>query len=392
MPLLTLVVPTHERFRYARDTVTNILRVTTDVEVVVSDTSRADEWHQVDPALLASGRLKIVRPGPGLTIVDNFNMGLAHATGTYLCFIGDDDLVTPDIERIVRWAAAHDVDAIRFNFPVLFYWPDYGHRSRPKDYAGTLWAHPFTGKVERHDARAALDEAKRKPGHGVLDMPCAYYGIISAALVKRIGERHGALFGGVSPDIYSAALISTEARHCVKIDYPVIVPGASGVSAAGQSAAGKHVGALRDNAHIGAFRDLVWDPLVPEFYSVPTVWGYSLVKALEVIDPDPEAPLKMRWGRLYARCLIFHRRFRAETRRAMAAYAARASRLRLCATLFVGALGELGWVAGRVAARLKGRSSGVTVIREVGDSRQALEAIDRVVRASRVQPDLGVPR
>jgi hypothetical protein len=375
MPLLTLIVPTHERFRYARDTVTNILRVTSDVEVVISDTSRNDEWQQLDPALLASGRLKIVRPGPGLSVVDNFNIGLSHATGTYLCFIGDDDLITPDIEPIVRWAAANDVDAIKFSFPILFYWADYRHRSRPEDYAGTIWASPFTGRVQRHDARAALDEAKRKLGRGVFDMPRAYCGIVSAELAGRIVERHGALFGGVSPDIYSAALISAEARHCVRIDYPAIIPGASSASTAGQSAAGTHVGALRDNAHVGAFRNLAWDLRVPEFYSVPTVWAYSLVKAVEVLDPEIEGRPHVSWGRLYAICLLFYRNYWSQTRRAMGEQKRLSSFLRLVRSTAAGILSEFAWLAGRVVARIRPKPGNVTIVKNVNDARQALDAV-----------------
>lgn len=386
MPLLTLVIPTHERFGYARETVSNILRITTDVEVVVSDTSREDEWHRLDPALLASDRLKIVRPGEGLSVVDNFNAGLSHASGTYLCFIGDDDLVTPSIERIARWAAANGVDAINLPFPVLYYWPDYQHRSRPELYSGTLWIHPFTGKIEPHDTGAALDEAKRKLGRGVFDMPRAYCGIISAELAARIVERHGSLFGGISPDIYSAALISKEARRCVRIDYPAIIPGASGASTAGQSAAGRHVGGLRDNAHVGAFRDLAWDPLVPEFYSVPTVWGYSLAKAIEKLGSAPGGRLDAGWGRLYAACLLSYRKFWPQIWRAMAEYRRLRSFTRLCLSMISGMMGEAIWLAGRMAARIKPAPSAV-IVRDVSTVGQALAAVDQML-LTRAGPDL----
>src|SRR3546814_1908638 len=81
-------------------------------------------------------------------------------------------------------------------------------------------------------------------------MPRAYCGLISLTLIKRILADHDALFGGVSPDIYSAALISAHSVNALDIDFPAVIPGASGASTAGQSAAGRHVGALRDNDHI----------------------------------------------------------------------------------------------------------------------------------------------
>ncbi|MFX7977155.1 hypothetical protein ABTK65_20135, partial [Acinetobacter baumannii] len=87
--------------------------------------------------------------------------------------------------------------------------------------------------------------------------------------VERIVARHGELFGGVSPDIYSAALISLESQKSYQVDFPIVIPGACAGSTSGKSAQGRHVGGLRDNAHIGAFKNLVWDARVPEYYSVP---------------------------------------------------------------------------------------------------------------------------
>ena len=92
----------------------------------------------------------------------------------------------------------------------------------------------------------------------------------------------------------------------MKIDFPAIIPGASGVSGAGQSAQGKHVGGLRDNSHMGAFKNLKWDERIPEFYSVPTVWAYSLLKAVEVSGIDLN---KVNFFSLYTKCLIYQRQF-----------------------------------------------------------------------------------
>jgi glycosyltransferase involved in cell wall biosynthesis len=345
MPALSLIIPTHERFRYAEGTVETILAMGDDIELIVSDTSAKNAWNAI-----VHPRLKVVRPTPGISVVDNFNIALSHATGDYVCFIGDDDLVAPEIVDITRRARALGVDAVRFAFPILFYWPDYLHRSNPEAYSGTVWVSGYSGRVRTLDTRAALREAANKVGHGVFDMPRAYCGLVARPLVKRIVARHGALFGGVSPDIYSAALIATHAQKTLDIDFPAVILGASGASTAGQSAAGRHVGGLRDNAHIRPFRDLVWHPLVPEFYSVPTVWGYSLIRALEQIKLDP--PVKPNWGRLYAQCLLYHRPYWSFTFQAMRNFVREKSLLALLATLTAGTVAEAGWALRRVWRRL----------------------------------------
>ena len=285
MPLLSIVVPTHERARYAIPTITSLLELTGDeTEIVVADTSAVDAITPALAGIPGGSRVTVVRPGQGLSVVDNFSAGLREARGDYLLFLGDDDLVSPVIVDLLRWAAANDVDALKLSFPALYYWPDFLHKRRHDFYAGSLHIQAFSGRVSHHDARAALRDAAIDLGGGVGEMPRAYAGIVSRQLVERIIRKHGTLFGGVSPDIYSAALIATEAKRCVYVDYPVVIPGSSGASTAGQSAQGRHVGKLRDNAHIAAFKSLAWNPIVPEFYSVPTVWGYTLLEALKRVE------------------------------------------------------------------------------------------------------------
>lgn len=382
MPILSLIIPTHERFRYAEGTVEAILAMGDDIEVIVSDTSANDPWGTI-----SHQRLKVVRPTPGISVVDNFNIALSHATGDYVCFIGDDDLVAPEIADIARHAGQLKIEAVRFTFPIVFYWQDYLHRSHPEAYSGTVWVSRYSAAVRTVDAHAALREAAAKLGHGVFDMPRAYCGLVARPLIERILAQHGALFGGVSPDIYSAALIATHSHKTIDIDFPAVILGASGASTAGQSAAGRHVGGLRDNAHIRPFRDLVWHPFVPEFYSVPTVWGYSLVRALEQITLTP--PVEPHWGRLYAQCLLYHRSYWRFTLRAMRNFARDKSALALATTLTAGGLAEIGWALGRIQRRLAVRFE-VTKderIAGVDGSASAAKIVARTILAG-PRPDL----
>lgn len=375
MTLLSLLIPTHERARYAVNTVTALLEGTSNTEVVVCDTSAEDAWAAVQERWLPSGRLKVVRPGGPLSVVENFNTALSQASGDYLCFIGDDDLVAPDIAEIAAWAASQDIESIGFDFPVHYYWPDYKHRWEPERYAGTLWVAPFSGRATPHDNAKAVRLAMARPGLGVFDMSRAYCGMISRNLVSRVIAKHGALFGGVSPDIYSALLLSVESRKSVRIDYPGVVPGASGASTAGQSASGGHVGTLRGNAHIGAFKDLIWHPLIPEFYSVPTVWSYSLLRAVEVVDDGTVSVSRMNLGRLYLRCLIYYPQFREQTLAAMRRYLDTASPITLALGMLRGAVAEVAWVFERIAVRLRPPTH-VTRHDRIQDVAEAMKALD----------------
>jgi glycosyltransferase involved in cell wall biosynthesis len=374
MPLLSIIIPTHERAQYAVQTIRALLRGLPDsVEVVVSDTSAED---QISPLLgddSVSKRLIFVRPGRTMNMVEHFNFALGHATGDYLCLIGDDDFVLPDLVDIAVWAKQRSVESVRLTFPAHYYWPDFRHKTRGQYYSGSLHISAFSCEVKRIDASKAMQNAAQQLGTGLGEMPRVYVGLVSNSLIKRVVERHGPLFGGVSPDIYSAALISSEAQIVYQIDYPAIVPGASLASGAGQSASGGHVGKLRENAHIGAFRDLVWDDLIPEFYSVPTVWAYSLMEAAPLVS---ELSRYAGYGRLYVKCLLWHRSYRGETLVAIRHYQQKFGTARLVGAMTTGLIHEAGWIGAKLWQRavLRLRPSRSIIIEDLPDSAAGIGA------------------
>lgn len=298
--LLSIIIPTHNREKYAKSSILAALSLGSDVEVVVTDSSTNDNLRQWVSDSIVNSRLKYVRTDSSFTVVDNFNCGLKNSSGDYLCFLGDDDFVDKSILDVAAWARNSEIDVIQCTLPASFYWPDFRSRIFGDGYSARLAIKKFTGTCSKVDSIEALNAALKNLGGGVMHMPRAYLGLLSRRVVKDITDRWGNLFGGVSPDIYSAALISHAAKKAVLVDYPFIVPGSSGVSTSGLSAMGKHNGALRDNPHIAPFKNLVWNNLVPEYYSVPTVWSYSLIEACRHVRLNA----KPNYGRLYLKCLI----------------------------------------------------------------------------------------
>ncbi|MBH3466868.1 glycosyltransferase [Pseudomonas carnis] len=355
MSILSVIIPTHNRARYAIPSIRSILDLSEEIQVVVCDSSPVDEISEAFKGLYPETRLKLVRSTEGISVVDNFNLGLQSADGDYLVFIGDDDFVAKEIIDVAHWAKKHDVDALKFNFPALYYWDDFKHSTRGDSYFGTLHMSPFTGDVVRHDVKASVNYALDNFGGGVFGMPRAYAGMISNTLAKRIEGKYGALFGGVSPDIYSSLLIATESTSCVLVDYPVIVPGASGQSTSGKSVTGGHYGALRDNAHIAPFKNLVWDARIPEFYSVPTVWSYSLLKAVERVQSQGGKSLNPNFGRLLLKCFVYFPGSYKYTLASLKAACAEFGVLKITAQLVFSVCSEFVWGLSRIINRVRAR-------------------------------------
>lgn len=332
MPILSVIIPTHNRQRYAIDAISTILENFPSTEVIVSDTSDTREIEQKLSRWIKEGRMIYNHPNKPLDVVANFQNGLNFATGDYLIFLGDDDCLGPNAEQIARWALSKGVDSVACSLCATYGWPDFMSKYFKDGYAAKLAINPYDGKIVSSNALVELKGCLDNFGAGVLKMPRAYLGMISRDLVNRIQVKYGDLFGGVSPDIYSAALISAESNKFVRVDYPFILPGSSGASASGQSATGGHKGTLRGNAHIGAFRNLIWDQSIPEFYSVTTVWSFSLLKAIEKINNND---LKPNYARLYVKSIIFHRKFLNETLASIKYSAIRLGVLRVTGMLVV---------------------------------------------------------
>ena len=378
-PLLSVVIPTHNRSQYALSTIKSLIALSSDIQIVVCDTSSDDVISTEFLNESNRGRLNIIRPPNNLSVVDNFNEALKYAKGHYVIFIGDDDFVTASVVEIAKWAKDNDVDAIRCTFPASYYWPDYYSQYFKDGYAAKLAVRSFTGSIKSLNSKEAYLTALDSLGGGVGEMPRAYLGLISMNLISAIEKKFGKLFGGVSPDIYSAALISNTASKVVDIDYPFIIPGHSGVSTSGQSASGGHRGKLRDNDHIRPFVDLKWDVLIPEYYSVPTVWGYSLFKAVEktgIGSPNLE--------RLYVKCMLYNTRYWPYTIKSIAARMHNSGVLRVVYKIILSFIIEIRIQLARILNRIKKPSAtgqSDTVFKSITDTEQASITLDAYLKS-----------
>ena len=186
-PLLSIVIPTHERAHYALKTACALMdSLPSSVEIIVSDTSKKDLLSEPLKDSVQEERLKLIRPERELSVVEHFNLAMSYATGDYLCFIGDDDFVLPELLQISIWAKKYKIEAVKMTFPALYYWPDFKHKTKDDLYSGSLHLENFSSSVRRVNAKLAMHNAAVNLGTGVGDMPRAYAGLISRILVERI--------------------------------------------------------------------------------------------------------------------------------------------------------------------------------------------------------------
>jgi hypothetical protein len=361
---ITIIIPTHNRQVYAAAAIAKITTVLPAAQIVVSDTSANDSLRAMLPTELRPGiDLTYVRPGQKMDVVSHFEFALGRANGDYVMFLGDDDCVGPGLMKVAEWAARNRVDAV-FSYGTKFianyFWPGVRSRFYGERYAGSLFVHRFSGGARRIDPIIALRGALRDIGRGLGSMPRLYHGLVSRALIERVRERFGSVFGGVTPDIYSAALISVLAENAWQVDYPICLPGGSPSSTAGTGAAGTDMTSLQQHPHTAAFANLQWDPVIPAFYAPYNVWAFSLKKAVDRIGRDD---LRPNLARLYAVAHINNR----EQREHIVNASRKAKSLGVDKiAVFREGVREAAFQARRIAARLLSPTAGGNAVRYQG--------------------------
>jgi len=317
--LLSIVVPTKNRARCAIPMIRSILALEGQAfELVITDNSDDDalaDWVAGQPA---DPRLRYERVRGVVSMTGNCNRAIGLARGEYVILIGDDDTVLPSILPACRWASENGVDALTPDLSIRYMWPDLRHRIFGMRQAGNVYLDPWPGTLTRADSGAEALACVRRAGQGMGRMANLYHGVVRRSVLEALRERTGDYVHGVSPDVYTSLAITTQVRNQFHYAGPVAIPGSSGRSNSGRQAVREHQGRLWDDPHMMPYVGETWPPEIPEFFGIETVWAQAALTACRKTGRD-DLLRAFDFTRLYAICLVKHRRNLPEIRAAMAA-------------------------------------------------------------------------
>lgn len=312
-PLLSVVIPTHNRARYAVHAIESVLSQGDErLELVVSDTSTDGElarWVAEHP-LGRDPRLNYFRPELRLDMTGNHNAAIGAARGDFLCLIGDDDTISATLLDAAQWAAEQGVDLIAPNVVANYVWPDFRSRYFGAGHASRLYFARQMGGGRFCTAQDALALALREAAQGTDGLPKLYHGLVRRTLMERVRERSGQYFHGSSPDVSGSIGLAACAERFLIVDFPLSIPGASGGSNTGRSAMNTHKGKLTAETQTSGFVESGWSAGVPKFFSVETVWGHAALSTLSHLDPA--AIPRYNFARLLGACRLRHPEYAAE--------------------------------------------------------------------------------
>lgn len=311
-PLLSILIPTHNRARYAISAIQSILAIPGDeLELVVSDTSTDNELANFiadkQNKFSSDRRLNYFKPQEKLDMTGNHNSALAAATGEFVCLIGDDDTVVPDALIAALWARNNSIDIISPNVVASYVWPDFKSLLMGGKHASRLYFSRRMGGALIVESKDALANAMKNAAQGTDGLPKIYHGIVRRSVLEEIKKITGAYFHGSSPDVSGAIGLALCSKNFLIVDYPLTIPGASGGSNTGRSAMNKHKGQLGQEEQTKGYTSSGWSLGVPRFFSVETVWAHA---ALETIKRFDLSQVKsFNYIRLLAICKVLHPEF-----------------------------------------------------------------------------------
>ena len=279
--LLSIVIPTRNRQKYAVAAVKQIYDVTDNrVQIVISDNSDDNSLLNDLQKMKFSDRVKYCYTSKRITGVDNYSKGVEMSDGEYLCCIGDDDGVMRYIVEITEFAHKHNVEAIsQVDWPT-YYWP--GVLRNHKNGALAFFSLEVRGSVKICNPKASLENLIKDGGISFLNnsLARAYHGIVKKECFDKIKGISGKYCNGLAPDIYFGTALSLVIKKTLVVDVPFTISGVCGSSESGKSANKKDYGDITSFTSLEGL-PYSWTGEAPAFYSSYTVWLETLVCALK---------------------------------------------------------------------------------------------------------------
>jgi len=310
MPLLSIVIPTKDRYTTLFPVVDMILSfdLNAELEIVIQDNSENNAYAlKFIEARIASKNLKYFHEVKPLSVIANSDKAVSNSSGEYVCFIGDDDGVMPNIVEVTKWMKENGFSALK-SYKPDYYWP--GQKSNYLDgfTSGVLnYSKWNSGSFEVISTGKALKITLSKGGNNIHFLPCLYHGIVERRILDVIFEKTGTFFPGPSPDMANAVALSQVIDSYVYVNYPICITGKSTKSGGGAGVLHKHISRIADAKHLPPDTADNWDSRIPKYWTGPTIWAESVLKALESFG-NRRAIMKLNFTYLYAWLAVFNKR------------------------------------------------------------------------------------
>ena len=287
LPLITIIIPTKNRYETLLPVVKSILNTikSSDFEIVVQDNSDSNL-----PAIdyfetCKDNRLHYFYQSGSLSISENTTLAIEQIKGKYSIFIGDDDLVSPYICEIVK--KLDNLNAVGLIYtPANYWWESVEFTSENYYYRKkALWIpKKISNRFVKKNSKSELDFMLGKGAVGYYQLPRFYHGIILTKALKDIKDNIGTYLSGSCPDIALSTSLAFVTDEYYFVHFPVSVFGACKNSGGGWTVNKTHFGRIEEQRFLQKGIVDRWDPNIPLIWSERTIYPQTVYETLKAFE------------------------------------------------------------------------------------------------------------
>lgn len=302
-PLLSILIPTKDRYETLCPVIEQLCASINDtrLEIVVCDNSSCFNGHAVEK-IKQDPRVVYTHSPDCRSVVENTEIGIASCSGEYVCFVGDDDLVSPFIMQAVAWLKSCGERCLIYP-PARYWWTNVRFAKKNRyQRPGAFWLpKDRDGSKFRYCSEEELKKVLKRGGVAYLNLPRLYHGVVSRDTLEEIRQRFGRYVPGPSPDMALSVALALTLPSYVAISYPLTVFGAAQNSGGGFTAARKHYGRIAEQHHLPADILKNWDPHLPKIWSEQVIYPQTIHEVFSSVGARAE----INYDVLYASLLAY---------------------------------------------------------------------------------------
>lgn len=303
-PLLSIVVPTKDRYKYLKHLIRLIDSFDTpEIELVIQDNTLNNEEIEEFLKNFTSQNICYFHEKKPLSVSENSDLAVLHSSGDFVCFIGDDDGVTSHILDCVKWMSANKIEVLVPSI-VGYRWPDY-FNGLSGNIAGTCSYKFFTKKVRYKDSQKTLTDIMERGFINRGELPLLYHGIARRDILNKIYQVGNTFFPGSSPDIANGVALSLITKKFVVLDFPIIISGASAHHGGGVKKMKNRAAPIENLPFLPKNAKERWEKNIPKVWAGETVWPESAIKALRYMGREDLIKM-VNFEYLLATFIAFH--------------------------------------------------------------------------------------
>lgn len=275
--LLSIVVPTKNRYKFLYSLIKQICYINDKrIELVIQDNTEDNKEFE---GYLNDHSFPFIHyywDDKQYTVCENSDLGVLHAKGEYICFVGDDDIVSRHLIGFIEKMQEEGIDGAIFNRAV-YDWPGV---TRVATHTFNVTIPRFTGEKIHLNGTKEQHKILQRCGTSLGRLPSLYQGVIRKSVLDKVRDACGTYFPP-SPDMGIAIVLPYYIGEYVYCDLPLVSSGASPKSAAGLGAKHQHKGELKNKSFLPSDIEEQWEKRIPMIWTAETIYAQSIFAALK---------------------------------------------------------------------------------------------------------------